>query len=794
VGHSRDAFRLSLVAPPVLAATLALAPPLAFGQSTTGRLTGTVTDASGAVLQGLVVVATHLETNSERTVTTNETGTYTLANLSPGTYIVTAARAGFRTFVADGLPIDSGQVRRVDITMEIGEIQQRIEVSARAAPLGTDTVEVSFAAGSDEASALPLIGRNYLSLTLLSAGVVATNPSTFANGLRTTSGGRPYINGNRKEQNSLLLDGVDNNQTTDNQVAYQPSPDAIQEVRLITNNAPAEFGNYQGGILSVTLKPGTNHLHGTGFAFVRDDALNAANWAVNWRPLDPLNPRRKGPYDYYIFGGSAGGPIARNRASFFADYQGTRRRAEPVASLVPMATPEMRRGDFSALLLGPNPQQLHDPFTTRPDPTNPARWLRDPFPGNQIPIDRINPVASALFASPFYPLPSLPGPVLNHRNGQRTSLDNHQFDVRTDLKLSGRDDVSVRYAQGRQETKATNTLTILMATANTSPFAALALQWTRHFGQVVSEARAGFNRVAVVADTGVDAGDIGALGEAIGIAGANEAGPGLPVIYTGAVSIGGSTKVVQDSVNNTFHYQETLTVAAGTPHAQGRGARAALPAERLLLGQQRPARPVRILGPVHARPRGSAIVGIGDLRLLPRLSDSPRPRRLRRPVGPSQHAVGRLRAGRLARHEDRHSQPRPPLRVPDTVRRGTRSASELRPGHGAPTVRRPGREQPQPGRGIPARLAAAPWRGLEPGALGWRVRAAWRLRGVQLPRGHGHEPAPDAESAVLQRAAAKEAARSVPGTSGSTPRPSCFRRSAPSATLVWVSYGARGWP
>jgi len=229
-------------------------------------------------------------------------------------------------------------------------------------------------------------------------------------------------------------------------VAYQPSPDAIDEITLVTGNAPAEFGNYQGALVNVTLKSGGNRLRGSAFAYVRDDALNAVNWARKWQPLDPLNPSRKTPLQHNVFGGTVGGPIVRNRIFFFGDYQGTRREVGPLNSLLTFITPEMRRGDFSALLRGSNPQQLYDPFSAQPDPSNPNSIIRDPFPNNQVPLDRINPVAANLFANAYYPVPDLPGLVSNTWNRTSTTLDNDQFDVKVDAKPGARDDLSARYA------------------------------------------------------------------------------------------------------------------------------------------------------------------------------------------------------------------------------------------------------------------------------------------------------------------------------------------------------------
>ena len=180
-----------------------------------------------------------------------------------------------------------------------------------------------------------------MALTLLTAGVTTPDPASFNSGQRA-GGGRPYVNGNREESNNFLLDGVDNNFTSDNLVSYQPNPDAIEEFKLITNNASAEFGNFQGGIINVVIKSGTNEFHGNAFEFFRNDKLNANNWGRNWQGL----PRTSLRWNEY--GGTFGGPIKKDKLFFFADFQGLRQSVPPSdISVMPTA---WRTGDFSSLL------------------------------------------------------------------------------------------------------------------------------------------------------------------------------------------------------------------------------------------------------------------------------------------------------------------------------------------------------------------------------------------------------------------------------------------------------------
>ena len=180
-----------------------------------------------------------------------------------------------------------------------------------------------------------------MQLTLLAPGAVSTDPSSFNNGNNTGGyGGRPLINGNREQANNFLLDGMDNNQVSDNLLGYTPAPDAIQEFNLITNNAPAEFGNFEGGIVNATIKSGTNAFHGDIWEFFRNDVLNANSWSNNL--ATPALPKAK--LRWNMFGGTVGGPIIKNRLFFFADYQGQRFDIPSSASLNTVFTAAERGG------------------------------------------------------------------------------------------------------------------------------------------------------------------------------------------------------------------------------------------------------------------------------------------------------------------------------------------------------------------------------------------------------------------------------------------------------------------
>ncbi len=266
----------------LLAGVLGVVRP-AWSQEVTAAIVGTVTDPSGAPIKGATVTATDTDRGTVSTAQTNDSGSYNLLRLPISTYGVKVTAAGFQTTVEKPFTLVLNQTARVNVQMSVGKVSQTIEVSSSAPVLQTQDAQVGSVMDANSISNLSITGRNYIQLTLLQPGVVTTDPSTFALGSTTTQnatsgGGRPYINGNREEDNNFLLDGVDNNQASDNLVGYTPSPDAIGEFNLITQNASAEFGNYAGGIINATIKSGTNRFHGDVFEFLRNDFFNANKW------------------------------------------------------------------------------------------------------------------------------------------------------------------------------------------------------------------------------------------------------------------------------------------------------------------------------------------------------------------------------------------------------------------------------------------------------------------------------------------------------------------------------------
>jgi hypothetical protein len=536
--------------------------PSSLAQEVSAGITGRITDATGAVIPGATVTAKDMNRGTEWPTTTNEEGIYAFPRIPVGTYELRVEMRGFKTSVRPNIVLELNQRARIDMQMEVGGTAETIEVTGAAPLLDTDTTIVGSLLTSNSIVNTPLVTRNYISLTLLAPGVTATDPSSFNSGQRTAGGGRPYVNGNRKEANNFLLDGVDNNLTSDNLTSYQPNLDAIQEVKMITNNASAEFGNFQGGVINVSIKSGTNDFHGTAFEFFRNNVLNANNWARNWS-LAPDPRTGKAPRSairWNEFGGTFGGPIIKDKIFFFGDYQGIRRATPTSINTFSVIPAEFRNGDFSRLLTEKG-IQLYDPLTTD------ANGNRQPFQNNQIPVSRMNIVAKNLFSSQdLYPLPINSNLQNNQYNPTRSQLISDQFDVKVDAKRGTKDDFSFRYSWGRQELPGHNLFPLVFDSFNHSPFQNGVMNWTRTFSPtLINEARFGGNRVMLW--NGGDDKGMGNVAEKLGIQNGNDRGPGLfGISFTGGLVSGiGSSNIgtQQKFPNNTYHLMDNVTLIRG---------------------------------------------------------------------------------------------------------------------------------------------------------------------------------------------------------------------------------------
>src|SRR2546428_2931138 len=341
-------------------------------QEITAAIVGTVTDPSVSPISGASVTATETERGTVWTAKTNDAGVYNLPRVPVGNYTVKVSAPGCQTAVHPPFTLVLNQTAPIDVQMKMGKVTETVKVTSTAPILQTETTQVRNIIDSATNDRLPLATRNYVQLTLLAPGSVSPDPANFNNGDNTANGARPYINGNREQANNFVLDGMDNNQVSDNLLGFTPTPDAIQEFNLITQNASAEFGNFQGGIVSATIKSGTNGFHGDLWEYFRNDKLNSNRWENRFNGLDrPL-------LRWNMFGGAVGGPIVKNKLFFFFDYQGQRFDHPSTAKPINVFTAAERAGDFGDICVGdathqagftggicntPS-QQLYDPFTT----------------------------------------------------------------------------------------------------------------------------------------------------------------------------------------------------------------------------------------------------------------------------------------------------------------------------------------------------------------------------------------------------------------------------------------------
>ncbi|MGH9663193.1 MAG: carboxypeptidase regulatory-like domain-containing protein, partial [Bryobacteraceae bacterium] len=405
-----------------------LLPSLILAQVETARIIGHVQDQSGAVISGAAITITNTATQISFRTKAQSDGSYQSPPLQVGSYKVTAEQSGFKLAVRDGIVLQIEQTALVDIVMELGQVSQEVVVTGSAPLLTVNEPTAGQVIDNRKVVDLPLNGRDYIQLGLLSSG---TDPA--ANGART---GGFSASGMRSTQNNYLLDGVDNN---DAQIAYQarqgeavkPNVDAIQEFKVMTNSFSAQYGRATGAIINVTMKSGTNALHGTLFEFIRNEAVDARNFF-------DLPGQAEPPFKRNQYGFSVGGPIIRHKTFFLGDYEGSRiRESNTVNSTLP--TPAMVNGDFSQLLPGTT---IYDPATY-----DASTGTRQPFPGNVIPKARFDPIGAKLAS--FYPAPNKPGLSNNYLSNPPSNVDLDHFDVKVDHTFSEKDSIYTRFSYQR---------------------------------------------------------------------------------------------------------------------------------------------------------------------------------------------------------------------------------------------------------------------------------------------------------------------------------------------------------
>ena len=379
-----------------LCALLLVTAASASAQEFRATVKGQVADTSQSALPGATVTVQNLDTNEVATAVTNQEGAYTVPFLRPGLYTLTVELEGFQKATRTNMRLEVGQVATVNMELPVGSMTETINVTSETPLLETSRADRGTVIDSARIAELPLQSRSPMALAVLVAGV---NYNAQAIYLRPFDNGALAdfsMNGGQNRNNEFLLDGVPNNANQDgNNIAYVPPAEAVQEFKVATNSYDAQYGRTAGGVVNMSLKSGTNTFHGVGYEFYRRKWLDSNSFL--------LNARNASKTDHYLdqYGGILDGPIIKNKTFFM--FTGEKYREgtpAPLFSTVP--TDAMKTGDFSGLVDAQGRQiVIYDPATGRD--VN-GVWTRDPFPGNRIPADRINPAARAIMQ--YYPSPN----------------------------------------------------------------------------------------------------------------------------------------------------------------------------------------------------------------------------------------------------------------------------------------------------------------------------------------------------------------------------------------------------
>jgi len=427
-----------------IAALAVLTIPLK-AQVASASISGTLRDSSGGVIPQATVVLHNVATGVDRTVTTNETGSYVMLYIPPGDYTLQVEKAGFATVTQAKFTLVVNQNSIADFTLPVAATGQKVTVEAVAPTLQTAAAELGTAIAGREVNDLPLNGRNFTELLTLTPGVNPANVSQNSSGYGATPIGSftfPSVNGMNNRNNYFMLDGTDDTGDYVSTYAVPPIIDAIQEFKVESHADSARVGGAMGGIVDVVTKSGTNELHGTAWDFLRNKSLDAQEALFTSVPKKHFTQNQ--------FGGTIGGPVVvpryngRNRTFFFFGYQGYRKHIAN-QSLYRVPTAQELSGNLSD-----EPFQIYNPFSTRPDPSNPSLLIRDPFLNNMIPSNLIDPNA-VLLAKAFYPAPvTTPFPQFNGLDTSPSILRSDETNARVDEQLGTRNTLWFRWSRFKE--------------------------------------------------------------------------------------------------------------------------------------------------------------------------------------------------------------------------------------------------------------------------------------------------------------------------------------------------------
>ena len=451
--------KLSLFWLALLAAIASISNTTLFGQAFYGSVVGTVTDQSGAALRGANVTLTNTGTGEKHQAQSGAGGDYQFLNLVPGTYRVEVEESGFKKATRENVEVTVSGTVRADVSMQIGDVTQSVEVAATAPLLQTENASLSQVVNTRAVEELPVNGRNIMNLTALVPGVVpqGTTSGNAITGKNIFAAGNYQIGGGLANQGATYYDGVPANSALGNLVNMVPSPDAISEFRVQTNSNSAEYGRYSGGVINISSKSGTNEFHGGAYEYFRNTVLNANLFFSN------ATGQGKAPFHQNQYGLDGGGPIRKNKIFFFTAWEAyASRQGANYIGTVPL--PAMYNGDFSGYKNAAGGViPIYDPLTqcgttgnaSCPGGVAAASYSAGParttFPGNIIPQSRFNPVAQKILNFPLDALPNLPGQAFTAINNYATTCtiggNNNQENGRLDDTITDKLRVFARYSR-----------------------------------------------------------------------------------------------------------------------------------------------------------------------------------------------------------------------------------------------------------------------------------------------------------------------------------------------------------
>lgn len=541
-----------------------------WGQAAHGSIVGTVTDQNGAVVPNAKITLINAASGFKREAVANVSGEYAAENIPTGTYMLVAAVPGFQKLSRSGVQLNYGQIVTVDLQLQVGSVQQTVEVHANAPLLQAQTGTVSVAITNREVQQLPLQDRVFTSLLLQSPGAHVGSSSNVGSGVYAELGSVNYsVNGSSAQNNSYLLDGLFNRGLWLSTLVMVPVLDSIQEMNVLTSNYDAEYGSSAGAITIVETKSGSNQFHGDAFEYLQNTNLNANNFFNNSQGL----PRPA--LHYNQFGATFGGPIQKNKTFFFGDYQGTRRdQPQTYTSTIPTLAERsmVETGDFAGLGTA-----IYNPFSASTN--SKGQSVRALFPGNQIPPPMLDPVAVKLMT--LLPAPTNPGRTNNFTYNPADIQNINQFDLRLDRNIGQGDRIFGKYSFIRSVENAPG---VLPAPANSSipvgPY--LSINGDEGYRAPMQNQSLTVDYVKVISPATVNDAQVGVLrwtlsitptdtpfdsAAALGMPGINinDKSGGLPgFLVSGFQTIGDNNTFPEDSFTTTYQYDDNLTLIRGS--------------------------------------------------------------------------------------------------------------------------------------------------------------------------------------------------------------------------------------